>query len=262
MDTGEPLRHLFKLLLSAGQVPGDTPRMKWADADLNAKLRTIPHGRSLSKRRTHPPLWGCLPRCWYDGRAGERLTGIRRRACRSGTLRRLSSQEGDAVPRHVLRPTSSRPVFLPRHLASGLVAYAAAVVLASCSGSGVDPSKWDWSAAPDLGVPLIVHIQNSTAADFWGSAGPVQVGSDFTYLFLWSKTPPSSLPYFDVRRGADQSNAVKLARITFRVLKYPESNSSNGQDVTIALTEPSAGVFAATTLDTAWIEIVSVTPLP
>jgi hypothetical protein len=136
-----------------------------------------------------------------------------------------------------------------------------AVLLASCSGTGVDPSKFDWSASPDLGVPLIVHIQNSTAADFWGSVGPVQVGSDFNYLSLWSKNPPSTLPCFDVRRGADQSNAVKLARITFRVLKYPEGNSSNGQDVTITVTEPSAGVFAATTLDTPWIEIVSVTPL-
>jgi len=161
------------------------------------------------------------------------------------------------VPPRVLRPTGSRLVLLPRLLASGLVACAVAALLASCSGVG----PFDWSTSPDLGVPLIVHIQNSTAADFWGSDGPVQVGSDFSYLFLWSKNPPSSLPYFDVRRGADQSTAVKLARITFRVLKYPEGNSSNGQHVTITVTEPSAGVFAATTLDTPWIEIVSVTPL-
>ena len=175
-------------------------------------------------------------------------------------LFRLSPQGVDAVPPKVLRPMSSRPASLPRHPASGLVACAVAVLLVSCSGTGVDPSKFDWSTS-DLGVRLIVHIQNSTAADFWGSVGPVQVGSDEIYLSLWSKVPPSSLPYFDVRRGADQSTAVKLARITFRALKYPEGNSSNGQDVTITVTEPSAGVFSATTPDTSWIEIVSVTQL-
>lgn len=41
-ETGETLRHLFKLLLIAGQRLGETSRMKWADVDLDAKLWTIP----------------------------------------------------------------------------------------------------------------------------------------------------------------------------------------------------------------------------
>jgi hypothetical protein len=65
---------------------------------------------------------------------------------------------------------------------------------------------------------------------------------------------------FEIARGgSDASNAVALARVPFSILKFPEG--SGEQEVTITVTEPSAGVFSATTLDTAWIAILGVFPL-
>jgi hypothetical protein len=168
------------------------------------------------------------------------------------------------VAPRVLRPTKSCQAFLPRLLAPGLVACAVAVLLVCCKGVGVDPSKWDWSAAPDLGAALIVHIQNSTAADFYGAGRLVPVGSDNQTLAYFKNS--GALAQFDIARGGtDASNAERLARVVFRILNYPTGSSQDlgaQQHVTITVTEPSAGVFAATTFDTSWIEIVSVTPLP
>lgn len=168
------------------------------------------------------------------------------------------------MPPQVLRPTSSRPAFRPRHPALSPVACAMAFVLAACDPmGGKNPLAGPWQG-PEIGAPLIVHIQNSTAADFYAAGGLVRIGSN-NWEVAYSKG--SGLPaHFDIARGGtDASNAVPLARVVFRILKYPVGSLQDvgaQQHVAITVTEPSAGVFAATTLDTSWIEIVSVTPLP
>jgi len=55
-ETGETLRHLFKLLLIAGQRLGETSRMKWADVDLDAKLWTIPATETKNRMVHRVPL--------------------------------------------------------------------------------------------------------------------------------------------------------------------------------------------------------------
>jgi hypothetical protein len=159
-------------------------------------------------------------------------------------------------------PMRLRGAFPLQPLTSGLVACAIAFVLAACNPmGGKSPLAGPW---PDLGAPVVVHIQNSTAADFYGAGRLVPVGSNNQELAYFKDSGAST--QFDIARGGtDASNAVRLARVVFRILKYPTGSSQEmgaQQHVTITVTEPSASVFAATTLDTAWIEIVSVTPLP
>jgi len=166
------------------------------------------------------------------------------------------------VPPQVLGPPGSRPASLSRHPASGLVACAMAFVLAACDPfGGKNPLAGPW---PDMGAPLVVHIQNSTSADFYAAGSLVRTGSNNKEVAYFKDT--GSPTQFDIARGGtDASNAVPLARVVFRILKYPVGSGQDmgaQQHVTITVTESSSGVFAATTPDTAWIEIVSITPLP
>jgi integrase len=55
-ETGETLRHVFKLLLVAGQRLGETSRMKWADVDLDAKRWTIPATETKNRTVHQVPL--------------------------------------------------------------------------------------------------------------------------------------------------------------------------------------------------------------
>ncbi len=125
---------------------------------------------------------------------------------------------------------------------------------------GMNPLAGPW---PDPGAPVVVHVQNSTAADFYSHGSLVRIGSNIELAYGKDSGLATELDI--ARGGTDASNAVRLARVVFRILKYPTGSSQEmgaWQHVTITVAEPSASVFAATTLDTAWIEIVSVTPLP
>jgi integrase len=55
-ETGEALRHLFKLLLICGQRLGETSRMKWADVDLDAARWTIPATETKNRTLHQVPL--------------------------------------------------------------------------------------------------------------------------------------------------------------------------------------------------------------
>ena len=55
-ETGETLRHLFKLLLVCGQRLGKSSRMKWADVDLDAKRWTIPATETKNRITHQVPL--------------------------------------------------------------------------------------------------------------------------------------------------------------------------------------------------------------
>ena len=70
--------------------------------------------------------------------------------------------------------------------------------------------------------------------------------------------------YFEIARGGNNTlEAVPLVRVSFRLLKYqPMDATTTQKHVTVTITEPRAGVFEATTVDTEWIEILSVVPLP
>ena len=54
--TSQTLRHVFKLLLVAGQRLGETSRMKWADVDLDAKRWTIPATETKNRSAHQVPL--------------------------------------------------------------------------------------------------------------------------------------------------------------------------------------------------------------
>jgi hypothetical protein len=94
-------------------------------------------------------------------------------------LPRRSPQGVDAVPPQVLGPPGSRPASLPRHPASGLVACAMALVLVACDPfGGKNPLA---GPRPDMGAPLVVHIQNSTSADFYAAGSLVWTGGNIRH---------------------------------------------------------------------------------
>jgi hypothetical protein len=131
------------------------------------------------------------------------------------------------------------------------------VLLVSCSAGQTGLLAGPY---PESGSAVGVHVQNSSMADFYAYGVPIQAGSTSGGYWYFSKVP--GVYFFDIARGGtNASNAVALGRVSLRVLKYPAGDSSNRQDVTVTVTEPSAGVFSATTPDTSWIEIVSVTQL-
>ena len=55
-ETSQTLRHVFKLLLVAGQRLGETSRMKWTDVDLDAKRWTIPATETKNRTVHQVPL--------------------------------------------------------------------------------------------------------------------------------------------------------------------------------------------------------------
>ena len=56
VETSQTLRHVFKLLLVAGQRLGETSRMRWADVDLDAKRWTIPATETKNRTAHQVPL--------------------------------------------------------------------------------------------------------------------------------------------------------------------------------------------------------------
>ena len=188
-------------------------------------------------------------------------------------LGRLRPEGVDAVSPDARRPETPRSGLLWRQLLSGALTCAAAVLLVSCRGFDVGEGL-SWPA-PDPEGALVVQVKNSTTANFYlilgGCRGLVtlprstQVGlaEQYAYWQSFCGAAPQD-HYFEIARGGTTTlEAVPLVRVSFRLLKYqPMDATTTTKHVTVTITEPRAGAFEATTLDTEWIEILSVVPLP
>ena len=105
---------------------------------------------------------------------------------------------------------------------------------------------------------LRVYLQNGSLETFTVIDGPTvgvsakeSLGTSLGYFQRWSSPEPPFDRSFDISRGERF-----LARITFRVLRFPAEREI--QDATIVITEESPDVFAASTADSEWIAIVAV----
>lgn len=103
-----------------------------------------------------------------------------------------------------------------------------------------------------------VLVENATTAPFTTCCVtfsiPVAVGNTYLVSAHISNGPFRPSYSVDIIRGNTRF------RITYRVLRYPDENEK--VDTVIVVSEPSAGVFDASTPNTAWIEILSVGPKP
>jgi len=103
-----------------------------------------------------------------------------------------------------------------------------------------------------------VFVQNRAMEAFTVVDGPTVEVGQIEYLGIVngyfqsvSKPEPPFNRSFDITRSERF-----IARVTFRVLRYPADGEL--QDTTIVISEESTDVFVASTVDTDWIAIVAV----
>jgi hypothetical protein len=120
----------------------------------------------------------------------------------------------------------------------------------------------DFSGPIDMQWTMLrVYAQNSTSSEIRISyqghtALSAPVGQT---VYLTPYISPNVLPssdWFFIQRGS-----MTLARVSFQPLRYPDKKG-DVKDTTVAIGEPSPGLFTATVAEPSWIRIVSVTPMP
>lgn len=159
-------------------------------------------------------------------------------------------ESGVALPDAVV--LAKEVVLMTRKSPRGLLIITLFLLLGvvGCDGSA------DFLSGPIEIRLLRVFVQNQTMAPFILEGNTVDVGH-LGFHRIYSPGQSTQTPFsFDITRGARA-----VARITYRVLQIPQRGITQAQDVTIVVTEPNSGAFAATTVDTVWIEILSVQTL-
>ncbi len=152
-----------------------------------------------------------------------------------------------------------RTLVLSRNALFFGLAVLGALLLPACNKS---LGSWDFSGPFDMQRTMLrVYVQNSASSEIFisyqGSTPQPAPAGQTVYLTPYSSllALPSS-DWFLVQR---QSGT--LARVSFQPMHYPEKKG-DVKDTTIAIGEPSPGLFTATAAEPDWIRIVSVTPMP
>lgn len=120
--------------------------------------------------------------------------------------------------------------------------------------AGRNDGSADLLSGPFEITSLRVFVENQTMAPFTLQGNAVGIGQRGSHRSYDSEAQTQTPLSFDITR--DMRPTV---RVMYRVRQFPQRGVTH--DVTIVMSEPSAGAFAATTSDTAWIEVLSVQPL-
>jgi hypothetical protein len=124
-----------------------------------------------------------------------------------------------------------------------------ALVLSGClKGSFTGPLEFE--------NPIILRVlmQNSAqSALSVNDKTSIPVGGGDFIRAHFSNVPNEPSYSFDINRQSQSR-----ARVFYRVLRFPATSADGPGDLTITVTEPSTGVFDASTSDTLWIRVLSI----